>query len=134
MAGFGMKGYCGLIPCPHCHSRSCGGVFEIAGRKTLYCFTTSQTVNSLQLNESAIRHRITACEQVGETDGAIIFRRTKHRRKTEKEFFAEGKDAKRFGYLGDGDTLEEVSAVAAQVLSRAGYGPQSHMPGGLQSS
>lgn len=54
MVGFGLDGFEGRVPCPHCGSTDCCGV----DKDKLICVHTKKTVNFKQLRESAKKHRM----------------------------------------------------------------------------
>ena len=54
MAGFGLEGYFGRVPCPHCSSTDCCGI----NHNELYCCKTKLTVSAKQLRQSAEKHRL----------------------------------------------------------------------------
>ena len=54
MGGFGLKGFVGRVPCPHCESTDCCGV-SLSG-KNLVCSNKKKIVTIKQLREQAIKH------------------------------------------------------------------------------
>jgi len=56
MAGFGLRGIKGRIPCPHCYGTDCAGLGPVAkdGQRPLMCCLTEKKVTEYQLKTSAI--------------------------------------------------------------------------------
>ncbi len=54
MGGFGLDGYFGRVPCPHCGSTDCCG---FSGNE-LICCATKRIVSAEQLRRSAEKHRL----------------------------------------------------------------------------
>lgn len=70
MVGWGLDGYEGRIPCPHCGSTDCTGTKTVKGGRVSICCITQKRVTEKQLRESAEKHGMKkikeTCEDCGE--------------------------------------------------------------------
>lgn len=56
MAGYGLDGYAGRVPCPHCGSTDCCGIKGSGEDGYLICCKTDKRVSATQLEQSAKDH------------------------------------------------------------------------------
>lgn len=121
MAGFGLEGVFGRIPCPHCGETDCCGMKSINGEDILICCHHDRAITEEQLRAQAKKHKLSLYESESKdvVDGWQLRVATKKgndaavKRVGEVHIYNNEK-----GYIGTADSLDVAKAYMYAVYEK----------------